>query len=577
MAAIEVRTSKPKRRLFSRVDAQAIIYTLFLCIVGFLVITPLFLLILSSFDVTEPGQKTTYGLSAWESAFATKGIVKAVYNTFALAIARSLIATVIAIFIAWLLARTDIPLPGCFELCFWLSYFLPALPIALGWILLLDPQFGLVNQFLLKLPFIDEGPFNIYSFWGIVWVHLTATTIAIKVMLLTPAFRNLDASLEESSRVAGAGSLRTLVRIIIPVMMPTILVVTILGLIRSLEAFEIELILGAPIGLEVFSTKIYASIVNQPPNFASAAALGAFFLLALLFLVALQQVFLKGKVYTTVTGRGFSARPLALGPWRYPAFFFVLLVVLIVTVVPTAFVFLGTFMKLFGYFHIKEPWTLENWKVVLEDPRLWNSFENTLILGACSGVIGMLFCSFIAYIVVKTRFWGREPLDFLSWLPYAIPGILLGLTLIWFFLLVHQIVPIYGTMAALVIAMVISRLPLGVQVIKSFLLQLADELEESSRVCGGSWFYTYRRILMPLLAPCLLIVALLMFLSAARDIATVALLATGKTRTLSLLMLDYAAGGELERATVVASMICILVVAAALLARWLGGQFNIRV
>ena len=575
MGAIE-KSGNRLRSLYSRLDGQTFLLTLFLGVIAILVITPLLFLLLSSLEISEPGQPVAYGLDAWRYALTAPGMVNAIYNTVSLAVTRSLIATVLGIFIAWLLARTDIPMKGWLEFMFWLSYFLPALPIALGWILLLDSKFGLVNLLLMKLPFIDNPPFEIYSYWGIVWVHLTATTIGIRVMLLTPAFRNMDASLEESSRVVGAGPLTTLRRIIVPIMMPSILVVTILGLIRSLEAFEIELILGVPIGLHVFSTKIYAFMNNEPVEFPPAAALGCFFLFVLLLLVVLQRLYIGRKQFTTVTGRGFSTRPLSLGPWKYPAFIFVLLVALNITVVPTAFLFLGTFMKLFGYFHIAEPWTLDNWRQVLQDPILLRSVKNTLILGFWSAATGVLFCSMIAYIIVKTRFVGRGLLDFISWLPYSVPGILLGLAFIWTFLLIHKFVPIYGTMAALVLAMAINRMPLGVQVIKSFLLQLGDELEEASRVTGGTWFCTYRRILLPLLLPCLIVVGLLFFISAARDIGTVVLLATGHTRTLALLMLDFSAGAELERATVVAAMIVLIVTVAALVTRYMGGQFNIR-
>ena len=181
-------------------DWQTLLLTLFLGVVALLVITPLFFLLLSSLEVSEPGQPVSYGLGAWHYAFTSPGMVKAIYNTISLAVTRSLIATMLGIFIAWLLARTDMPGKGWLEFMFWLSYFLPALPIALGWILLLDSKFGLVNVLLMKLPFIDNPPFDIYSYWGIVWVHLTATTIGIRVMLLTPAFQNMDASLEESSR-----------------------------------------------------------------------------------------------------------------------------------------------------------------------------------------------------------------------------------------------------------------------------------------------------------------------------------------------------------------------------------------
>jgi iron(III) transport system permease protein len=562
--------------VYMLVSLQSLLLTLLLCLVAFLVLAPLILLILNSFQVGRPGGEVVFGLEGWRIALTSAGTLEAIYNSFSLAVTRQLIATLVGIFLAWLLARTDLPMRGTLEFLFWLSYFLPALPATLGWILLLDPKYGLLNQLLLQLPFIGKAPFDIYSFWGITWVHVASTGIAIKVMLLTPAFRNLDAALEESSRVSGAGPLLTLRRIIVPVMMPAILVALILGVIRSLEAFEIELILGVPVGLHVFSTKIHSFVTHEPPQFPPATALGTFFLVILLLLVALQKLYLGKRSFTTVTGRGFSTRPISLGRWKYPVFLFVLLIALTVTFVPTVFLLLGTFMKLFGFFDIKDPFTLNNWTSVFADPILIRSLKNTLVLGFSSAAFGVIVSSFIAYLIVKARFKGRTALDFISWLPWSIPGILLGMALLWTFLLIHNWVPIYGTMAAMVIAMIISGFPLSVQVIKSFLMQLGDELEEASMVAGASWFCTYRRILLPLLWPCLIVVGLLEFISAARNISTVVLLATGQTRTLSLLMLDFTSGAELEKATVVAAIIVILVVVAALATRALGGQFSVR-
>jgi iron(III) transport system permease protein len=569
-------SGSPPSKLTIRLSIESLFLTLLLSVVAFLVLTPLFLLLLNSFQVGRPGEEMVYGLEGWRIALTNTGTVEAIYNSFSLAITRQLIATVVGIFLAWILARTDLPMRGTLEFLFWLAYFLPALPATLGWILLLDPKYGLLNQLLLQLPFVSNPPFDIYSFWGITWVHLASTGLSVKVMLLTPAFRNLDAVLEESSRVSGAGPLLTLRRIIVPVLMPAILVALILGLVRSLEAFEIELILGVPVGLHVFSTKIHSFVTHEPPRYPPAMALGSLFLVVLLLLVALQRLYLGKKSYTTVTGKGFSTRPITLGRLKYPIFLIVLFISLTTTVVPTVFLLLGTFMKLFGFFHIKDPFTLNNWSQVLADPILLRSVKNTMILGLSTAVFGVVTSSLIAYVIVKARFKGRAALDFISWLPWSIPGILLGMALLWTFLLVHKVIPIYGTMSALVIAMIISGFPLSVQVIKSFLMQLGNELEEASMVAGASWFGTYRRILLPLLWPCLIVVGLLEFISAARNISTVVLLATGPTRTLSLLMLDFTAGAELEKATVVAAIIVILVVAGAVAARVLGGQLSIR-
>ncbi|HVR17715.1 MAG TPA: ABC transporter permease subunit, partial [Candidatus Limnocylindrales bacterium] len=248
-----------------------------LAVVGFLVLTPLFLMILNSFQTARPGQPIVWGMEGWVKAFNTPGILKAIGNTFTLAITRQTIALFVGSFFAWLIARSDIPMKGMLEFFFWLSFFLPALPETMGWILLLDPKYGLLNQGLMSLGVISNPLFNIYSFWGIVWAHMGGT-ISIKVMLLAPAFRNLDSALEEASKISGANGWRTFFRIVIPVMMPAILVTTILGIIRSLEAFEVELLLGTPIGLQVYSTKIHELVTWEPPQFAPAMALSSVFL-----------------------------------------------------------------------------------------------------------------------------------------------------------------------------------------------------------------------------------------------------------------------------------------------------------
>jgi iron(III) transport system permease protein len=281
--------------------------TLLLLVVGFMVLTPLGLMIFNSFQVARPGEPVVYGLDGWTKAFTTPGILKAMTNTFSLAITRQAIALFIGAFFAWLIARTDIPMKGFLEFLFWLSFFLPALPETMGWILLLDPKYGLLNQGLMAVGVVSQPLFNIYSFWGIIWAHLGGS-VSVKVMLLAPAFRNLDAALEESSRISGASGWHTFFHIIIPIMMPAILVTTILGIIRSLEAFEIELLLGTPIGLQVYSTKIHELVTWEPPQFPPAMALSTVFLAVLLLLVALQRSYIGKKSYTTVSGRGFSMR-----------------------------------------------------------------------------------------------------------------------------------------------------------------------------------------------------------------------------------------------------------------------------
>ena len=556
------------------IEAPAVACTVVLLGVAFCVVYPLLLVVLESFQVAPPGQPARYGLDGWRAAFAEPLLRTALLNTFKVTLARQVVSLALAVLIAWLIARTDLPGLTWIEFAFWGAFFLPTLTVTLSWILLLDPDYGLINTGLAKLPVIGKGPFDIYSFWGIVWIHVITGSLTVKVILLTPAFRNMNAAFEEASRVAGAGTTRTALSITIPVMAPVVLSVFLLGTMVSLQTFEVEQVLGVPFRFFVFSTMIYDLLVTRVPRYDAATALAVLVLAAMLPLVFTQQWLTRGRRYTTITGQ-FQSRRHRLGRWRWPAFALMLALVLIVLGVPLVFAVLGTFMKLFGFFNIPDPWTLKNWTTVLADELFLRSLWNTVVLAGSTAVAAVLVHSLIAYIVVRTRYVGRRALDLISWLPFTVPGIILGLALLWLFLDVGVLRPLYGTMAALVIAGLVSGMPLGVQIIKSGLMQLGGDLEEASRVAGASWWATYRRIVLRLMAPTLVAVAMITFVGAARNIGNIALLATSANRPLSILQLDYIAQRKFEEAMVVACIIMAISLGGALVARLLGLRSNL--
>ena len=556
----------PLRRV-PRIETQAVLCTVVLGIVAFCVVFPVLLVMLQSFQVAPPGQPAKYGLDGWRAAFDEPGLRGALLNTLKVTFVRQLLSLPLAVLIAWLLARTDLPGRRWLEFAFWAAFFLPSFTVTLSWILLLDPEYGLINTSLARL--VGTAPFNIYSFWGIVWVHVLTGSLTVKVILLTPAFRNMNASFEEASRVAGASTLRTALRITVPVMAPVILSVLLLGTMVSLQTFEVEQVLGLPFRFFVFSTMIYDLLVTRVPRYDAATALAVVILAAMLPLVLAQQWLTRGRRYTTLTGQ-FQNQPHRLGRWRAPALALVLALVSIVLGVPVVFALLGTFMKLFGFFHIADPWTLNNWKTVLTDELFLRSLHNTVVLAVGTAVAAVVVHSLIAYIAVRTRYAGRRALDFISWLPFTVPGIILGLALLWLFLGVEMLKPLYGTTTLLIVAGVIAGMPLGVQIIKSGLLQLGSELEEASRIAGASWWATYRRIVLRLMAPTLMAVAMITFVGAARNIGNFALLTTSANRPLSILQIDYIAQRKFEEAVVVACIIMFISLAGALLARLLG-------
>ena len=120
------------------------------------------------------------------------------------------------------------------------------------------------------------------------------------------------------------------------------------------------------------------------------------------------------------------------------------------------------------------------------------------------------------------------------------------------------------------LAIIIKEMPLGAQIIKAAVQQISPELEEASNTAGANWSEYFRRILLPLLKPTLVSVAIIVFISAARDIPTVIFLSTHETRTLSLLMLDHIADANQEKAAVLGVFLVFLIFALLLVGRLLG-------
>jgi iron(III) transport system permease protein len=556
-------------------DGGTMLMAVLIGCMGFYVLYPLALIILNSFNTATIAEPPVYGLKAWRDAFSEYGIWRSLWNSIKIGIVLQVIALPLGIFISWLLARTNILFPNALEFGFWVSFFLPGLATTFGWMLMLDPSTGLINSWLRQLPLVSGLNFDIYTFWGIIWVHLVGNGISTKVMLMTPAFRRMDASMEEASRMSGASALTTLFRITAPAMTPVIIVVLLLSIIRIFSSFEIELLLGVPWSFYVYSTKIVDLARQEPPLVNQAAALGSVILLFLVAFIPLQRRLITRRQFTTVTGH-FKPKIIDLGIWRYPATAFVALVVFILDVVPLLSVLGGSFMTRFGFFNLPKTWTLDYWSMALNDGRILQGLQNTLIVAVSAGLVGALVFSLIGYVLVRTKLPGRSVLDSICWLPSAIPGVLAGLGLLWMFLGTPLFRPFYGTIVLLVIAQVLGGITLSTQILKANFVQLGKELEESSRMSGAGFWRTYFRIVFPLMAQTMVLVGVIKFMFAAQHNSAIILLATSETRTLSLLALDQVAAGYREVASITIILVTLLTLGVAIVARSFGLKVGIR-
>ena len=534
-------------------------------IIAALTLTPVLFIIINSFNAASPSENWRFGFDGWREAFGSPRTLAAIGYTFILNI-RSVVAIAVAFLFSWLLVRVRIPGGNFIEFSLWIAYFLPSLPLALSWILLLDPNYGLINQFLKPLGI----GFNIYSLLGIAWIHLTATTIPIMTILLAPVLRQLDASLEEAARMCGAGSWQTFRRVLIPLLSPALFTVFLASLIRGLEAFQVELLLGKPIGVFVYATRIYDLIQWEPPLFPQAMALSTLFL-GLLFVLALfYQRFTSKRAFATISARGVSFRLMDIGRVRYVIAASLIVFVAISVYLPLVVLVVGSLMKLFGFFTIKDPFSTRHWMLVLGDPVFLSAIRNSIALGIGTASIGLFCYCLVGYALVRTEIVGRSLVNLLVWLPWAIPGILLGLAFLWLFLSAPVFSPLYGSYLGLVLVLLIKEMPIGVHMIKTAFVQIAEELEQVGRVCGAQWFYNFRRIVLPLISPVLVSIFAIVFMGAVRDIDTIILVGTASTRPLSILMMEYSMAGEMQAASILGVILSLFAVAIALVSRKIG-------
>jgi iron(III) transport system permease protein len=548
-----------------------------LLVLGYFLVWPVLLLLLNSFNAAADWfvEPRRLGIDHWVNALHRPGLLKSLGNSLLVWSLSVAISFPIGVTIAWLLARTRIPFSHTLEFLFWISYMVPALPTTIAWITLLDPDVGAINIAVKNLFRLDHGPFNIFSVAGIVWANLMGHGISIKVMLLTPAFRNMDATLEEAAKVGGASNLRTLFKVTLPLMISPMVLVFALQLLRIFQSFETEYLLGLPFGFYVYSTKIYALVRDPVPNYGEATVLATVTLLIIALIIPFQRWILERRRYTTITG---SFRPglIDLGRWNYASFAAIALLLSLLTIGPMAILLLGSFMQRIGYFVLG--FTLDHWRFVLADPVFIKALRTTLVLAGSAAVLSPLLFSVLAYIIVRTRLPGRGALDLMIWSSGAIPGILAGLGLLWIFIGTPFLNALFGTIWALIIVVILQGKTTGVNIMKGVLLQVGADMEEAARVAGAGWMRTYFCIWLPLLMPTLILLAVMNFVSAAGATSSIILLASRDTITLSLMALELSSlsVSNREAASIISIFIILFTVTGALAVRYFGRRLGVR-
>ncbi len=520
-------------------------------VVGFLVLYPLVMLLLGSFAPPR-GVTAAFSLEGYRTAFEDVDARKAMLTTLWLSLVRAALAVLVAVFLAWAISRTNVPGRAIFHNLIILGFFMPLLPQIVAWSLLLSTRTGTLNVLLRNALGIDSGtgPFNIYSYEGIIFLGVLGWS-GFLYLFISPAFQGVDAALEEAAKMSGANSFQTLWRVSMPLLKPALLGAFSLAFVRMVESFETELFLGVPARIYVFTTQIYSYLsLEVTPNYPPAIALSTVLIVLTLVIITLQVKLLGNRSYVTITGKNFRRTPADFGRWKYLLFAILVFYIGIHTVLPLGMLILSSVQRTTAQFRM-DAFTLDHWKV-LGSSDVWQSVRNTLVAGFVSATVGLVLVSLISYIVNRTKLPFRRLLDGFTWVPYMVPSFILGVGFLW---AVLKGIPLpftlYGSLTLLMIAFVVRVLPLGARLMNGTMVQLSNELEESARMSGASWTQTFRRVVMPLLRPALVIGWLMFMVTIVRDLSTVVLLYGPASQVLSVTFYAHWKAGTPEDAAVI--------------------------
>jgi iron(III) transport system permease protein len=538
-------------------------------LVGFLTVCPVVMLVVGSFS---QGLGTFDGFTTekYVAAYTDPEFAEIIANTLIFTVGAAVLATVLALFLAYMNNRTNIPFKFLFRIISIIPMMIPHILFSVSWVLLLNPSNGILNRMFMDLFGLRNAPFDIYSLPGMILVE-ALLDLPIAYLIIAPSMSAFDVSLEESSKVCGASNLRTLVRVTLPVLRPAILASAILVVVRSLASFAVPSVIGMPGRIYVLATHIYRIIsTGFAADYGKAAAVGMSALAASITLIYFYRFLTaeSGK-FVTISSRGFKPAVIDLKGSKYPLFTVVGLICFVLIVLPVIVLF---YTSMTPYVMVPSTRALsmmswKNWVAVLQDPISLLSLKNSLILGLGGATLGIVLSIFVAYVIVKVRTKAAGILESLSFLSFSFPGIVIGVGFMWFFVRT----PLYATLWALLIGYVATYLPYGIRPLSSAFVQIHSHLEESSRVCGASPFYTLRRIVIPLLIPGIMSGWILMATMFVRELTLSVVLSRPGTEVLAVQILRFAEDGLWGKLSALGIMMIIisssLVVAASLIGR----------
>ena len=549
-------------------------------VVAVLVAAPLTVLVLGSFSNAK--MPTDFSLSTltfanYPEVWLDPGTFNILYNTVVYVTGATFVGVSFAAILAWLVERTTIPGKIWIYAGVPLALAVPGLLQAMAWVILASPRSGFINKFAMDtLGF--EGPIiDIYTLGGMIFVE-GLRLVPTAFLMLVPLLRSMDPALEEAAYTSGSRPLSTARKITLMLMAPGFVAVTIYQAIIALEVFEVPGVLGMPADIHVFSTRVYMLVAEAEflPTYGQANALAMLYLgVAIVASYFYWRLIRRSERFTVVTGKGYRPKLNALGNWHYPAIGFVLLFMFLAIVLPFCVLLYTSLVKVLQppSAEVFATMSFKWYSWVFDYGRFGSTLSNTFKMVLSTATIVTVLSFLISLVVVRSQFVARRALDQLSFMPHAIPGVVMGLAFLWVFLQYDKVTgtEIFGSIWSIVVVFVVAFIAYGTRTMNAAILQIHKDLEEASAVSGAPPWRTLWRVFVPLMMPSLVGIWVYVVLLSVRLAGAPLILYEGRrTEVLAVLLWYLWDDGEWEAVAAMGVMMMLGLFALVLLLRGIG-------
>ncbi|HTX02312.1 MAG TPA: iron ABC transporter permease [Candidatus Acidoferrales bacterium] len=548
-----------------RVDAGALIFAAAVVAVALMVLLPLGWLVYTSLQVPAKG---ALGFANYAEAF-TQGIYLApILNSLILATSVAAIAVAIGTPLAWLVARTDLPGRGFLRALVIAAFVTPPFLGAQAWMLLAAPHSGWLNRAFVALTGAQEGPFNIYSLAGAVFV-MAAYNIPYTFTFVSGALALMPAELEGAAAILGAKALRRTLTIVLPLALPAIVAGFIMSFLEAISEFGAPAFLLIPARTQVITTQLYL-FFQYPSRIELAAAYAMPLLILTAGLLYVQRRLIGRRRYTMIGTKGGRRHLIVLRGWRWPFFGLAFAVPFVGVIMPYAALLATSLSRAWGRGPVPGNLTLYwyHW-ALFDNPETQQAIVHSFVYAFAAATIAVVLAIAIGFAVARGLVPGAHFFAFVCMAPYIIPGIILAIG--FYAAFSRPPLLLYGTAWMLIVAFATRFLPIAYSNVTTSLQTLSGDLELAARSLGAGRLRSILTITFPLLRNGILSAWLLAFIPALRELSCAIFLFTPQTAVMSTVIFDLSDAGNFEALSTLGVLILIATFAIVLVMyRFLG-------